>query len=209
MPEAARQPDFLSHEDVDNRPEAAPARKASPNEWLPAAALDGPVLRADAASGVTHVVVTGLPEEQDSAQPRPSAPTPAMVSLSFACLLLPRLPQHHLIGEMADRLPGYLRQSCLAFGWRLGHIAIRPDYLLWLVETPPTTAAGDLIATLRQELSKFLFRDFPYLATDNPSGDFWAPGYLIMSSHQPPPAQIVKEFIANTRKFQGLRGNDV
>jgi hypothetical protein len=49
-----------------------------------------------------------------------------------------------------------------------------------------------------------MFVEFPVLEEENPSGDFWAPGYLIMSGNQPPPGQLVKEFIRNTRKRQGL-----
>ena len=38
----------------------------------------------------------------------------------------------------------------------------------------------------------------------NPSGDFWAPGYLIMGGSQPPPVQLIKEFIGQTRQRQGI-----
>jgi hypothetical protein len=38
---------------------------------------------------------------------------------------------------------------------------------------------------------------------ENPSGDFWAPGYLIMGGTQPHPPQLVKDYIKRTRSQQG------
>jgi len=38
---------------------------------------------------------------------------------------------------------------------------------------------------------------------ENPSGDFWAPGYLIMGGSQPHPSQLVKDYIKQTRERQG------
>jgi REP element-mobilizing transposase RayT len=56
----------------------------------------------------------------------------------------------------------------------------------------------------RQQTSVRIFADFPALVRDNPSGDFWAPGYLIMSSGQLPPEALVKDFIQQTRRRQGI-----
>jgi hypothetical protein len=57
---------------------------------------------------------------------------------------------------------------------------------------------------MRQQVSVKIFEDFPRFKKENPSGDFWAPGYLIMGGSHPPPVQIIKEFIAQTRQRQGL-----
>ena len=46
--------------------------------------------------------------------------------------------------------------------------------------------------------------EFPRFKKENPSGDFWAPGYLIMGGSQPPPARLIKDFIAQTRQRQGI-----
>ena len=57
---------------------------------------------------------------------------------------------------------------------------------------------------IRQHTSRRMYVEFPRLEETNPSGDFWAPGYLIMSGSQAPPAQLVKDFIERTRKRQGI-----
>ena len=130
--------------------------------------------------------------------------SPAVCSLNYTCLLIPRLPKHHLTGDLADRLSEWVPQLCLAFGWRLEQLSVRPDYLQWTVNVPPSTSPSYLMRILRQHSSEHIFADFPALGRENPSGDFWAPGYLIMSSLQPPPAQIIKDFIKKTRRHQGV-----
>jgi REP element-mobilizing transposase RayT len=120
-------------------------------------------------------------------------------------VLIPRFTHHHLTGDIATRLSEWISHMCVAFGWRLEHLSIRPEYILWLVNVPPSTSPGYLMRTIRQHTSRRMFVEFPMLEEDNPSGDFWAPGYLIMSGTQPPPPQLVKDFIRNTRNRQGLK----
>lgn len=131
--------------------------------------------------------------------------SPAMFNLNYACLLVPRFDTHHLTGDMADRLAGWVPQICVAFGWRLEHIALRPEYLQWVVSVPPATAPGYIMRIIRQHSSDRVFKEFPRLKDENPSGDFWAPGYLIMGGSQPHPQKLVRDFIEQTRQRQGLR----
>jgi REP element-mobilizing transposase RayT/CheY-like chemotaxis protein len=195
--------------DLNSLPEAMPpdvaprvAAPAAANEWIPEPAHEQPP-----HTPVSPAVATPAPAEKRKLDTRPlrfEPPSPTVCSLSFACVLVPRLPQHHLIGELADHLPDIMQQACLVFGWRLEHMAVRPDYLQWLVSVPPSTSASYLMRILRHQLSERLFEKFPKLAGENPSGDFWAPGYLIMSSHQLPPPNIVSDYVAKTRQYQGL-----
>ncbi len=129
--------------------------------------------------------------------------SPAVCSLYYACMLIPRLPQHHLTGDLAAQLSDWMEQLCLAFAWRLEHLAIRPDYLQWIVSVTPATSPSYLMRIMRQHTSQRIFAEHPAMAQENPSGDFWAPGYLIMSTSQPPPAQVTKDFIQRTRRQQG------
>ncbi len=130
--------------------------------------------------------------------------SPAVFSLQYACLLIPRFTHHHLTGDLSEKLSKWVSEICIAFGWRLEYLSVRPDYLQWVVNVPPATSPGFLMRVMRQHTSERIFADFPALARENPSGDFWAPGYLIMGGAQPPPAQLIKNFIAQTRQRQGI-----
>jgi REP element-mobilizing transposase RayT len=125
-------------------------------------------------------------------------------NLDYACLLVPRFTHHHLVGDLSDCLSEWVHEICIAFAWRLEYMSVRPEYMLWIVNVPPATSPGYLMRMLRQHTSEKIFTDFPRFKKENPSGDFWAPGYLIMGGSQPPPAQLIKDFIAQTRQRQGI-----
>lgn len=130
--------------------------------------------------------------------------SPAVYNLTYACLLIPRFMHHYMTGDLRDRLSEWIPQISVAYGWRLEHILIRPDYIQWNLNVPPATSPGYLMRIFRQQTSDRIFAGFPRLKADNPSGDFWAPGYLIMGGSQPPPDRLIKEFIEQTRARQGL-----
>jgi REP element-mobilizing transposase RayT/ActR/RegA family two-component response regulator len=130
--------------------------------------------------------------------------SPSVYNLSYDCLLIPRFLQHYLTVEMADHLSDWILQTCVAYGWRLEYISVRPDYLQWIVNVPPATSPGYVMRMLRKHTSEKIFNEFPRYKKENPSGDFWAPGYLIMGGSQPAPAQLIKDFIAQTRQRQGI-----
>jgi REP element-mobilizing transposase RayT/CheY-like chemotaxis protein len=130
--------------------------------------------------------------------------SPAMAQLNYACLLVPRFTAHYMTGDLADRLSEWMPNICIAFGWRLEFLAVRPEYLQWVLNVTPNTSPGYLMRIMRQQTSEKIFTEFPRLKRDNPSGDFWAPGYLIMGGLQPHPPQLVKDYIKQTRQRQGI-----
>ena len=130
--------------------------------------------------------------------------SPAMAQLNYACLLVPRFAAHYMTGDLADRLSEWMPNICIAFGWRLEFLAVRPEYLQWVLNVTPNTSPGYLMRIMRQQTSEKIFKEFPRLKRDNPSGDFWAPGYLIMGGIQPHPPQLVKDYIRQTRQRQGI-----
>jgi len=129
--------------------------------------------------------------------------SPGLYNLTYACLLVPRFSSHYLTGDISDRISEWLPQICIAFGWRLEFLAVRPEYIQWVVNVPPATSPGYLMRIMRQQTSEKIFIEFPRLKKENPSGDFWAPGYLIMGGTQPHPPQLVKDYIKQTRTRQG------
>ncbi|HAV78006.1 MAG TPA: IS200/IS605 family transposase [Anaerolineae bacterium] len=130
--------------------------------------------------------------------------TAGLYNLTYACLLVPRFTSHYLTGDISERLSEWLPQICVAFGWRLEYLAVRPEYVQWVLNVPPASSPGYLMRIMRQQTSEKIFDEFPRLTRENPSGDFWAPGYLIMGGTQPHPPQLVKDYIKQTRSRQGL-----
>jgi REP element-mobilizing transposase RayT/DNA-binding NarL/FixJ family response regulator len=175
----------------------------------------GAELPPDLAATRKHVP---LPDSESLVETRPSTlfnnegvqrivvepASPALYNLNYACLLVPRFEHHYLTGGLADVLGDWVPHICIAFGWRLEHLAIRPEYLQWVVNVPPSTSPAYLMRIVRQQTSERIFNDVPRFRKENPSGDFWAPGYLIMGGSQPHPPKLVKDFIKQTRQRQGV-----
>jgi REP element-mobilizing transposase RayT/CheY-like chemotaxis protein len=136
--------------------------------------------------------------------PRLEPDASSFYNLSYACVLVPRMPQHHLIRDIARKLEDWLPQICLAFNWRLEHISVRPDYLQWMVSVPPATAPAFLMQIITRTTSQRIFHHLPRLGDENPSGEFWAPTYLILASRRLPDPATVNDFLQNTRRRQGL-----
>ena len=132
---------------------------------------------------------------------------PNLYDLSYACLLIPRFSSHYLMGDLADRLPGWMQQICISFGWRLEYLRIKPDYVQWILRVPPATSTAYFMRSIRRQTSLQIFEEFPRFKRENLSDDFWAPGYLIFFGSQPHPVEMVLQFIRQTRQQQGLPPN--
>ncbi len=132
------------------------------------------------------------------------SPTPTLANLAYAGMIIPRMPQHLIRGDLAEKLTAWVSQIFLAFAWKLDSIRVHEEYLLFVAKVSPSTSPSYLMRIIRQHTSQRIFSDFPGLADDNPSGDFWAPGYLIMSSMEPPPQPVIEDFILQTRRYQGI-----
>jgi REP element-mobilizing transposase RayT len=192
----------VSVTEVDTKLEVGPAE--SPDDMQMTRKQD---LRKDSESFIETrpqaVVAESMTEAAHRILLEPASPS--LVNLTYACLLVPRFDHHHLVGDVAARLNEWVPQTCVAFGWRLEHISVRPEYLQWVVRVPPSTAPGYIMRIIRQQTSDRTFNEFPRFKADNPSGDFWAPGYLIMGSSQLHPQKLIREFIQQTRTRQGFR----
>jgi DNA-binding response OmpR family regulator/REP element-mobilizing transposase RayT len=137
------------------------------------------------------------------AETYPPKTLPVQYTLVYTCLLAPRFLGNQLVGDLAASLERWIPQYCISYGWRLILLTVRPDYLQWIVDIPPLVAPGMVVRLIRQETNKQITSEFPHLAESNPSGDFWAPGYMLMSSGKPIPPAAAHEFLCQTRKYQG------
>ena len=129
--------------------------------------------------------------------------SPVVADLNYFCLLIPRMLQHQITGDLAQRIAEWVGQLCMAFGWRLLQLLIQPTNLQWVVKMAPTIPPSHLMDTIRQHTSERIFASFPELKQDNPSGDFWAPGYLVTTGIEPPSEKVIQDFIQQVRNYQG------
>jgi len=172
----------------------AATRASRPNDQLDAPSVKSQEPNTARPHSITEVAGRVLAEPGSA----------GLYDLTYACLLLPRFKTHHLAGDLAERISEWMPSISVAFGWRLEYISVRPDYLQWVINVPPTASPGYLMRIIRKQTSERIFDEFPRFLRENPSGDFWAPGYLIMGGSQPHPSQLVMDYIQRTRERQGM-----
>ncbi|NPV57826.1 MAG: hypothetical protein HPY76_14315 [Anaerolineae bacterium] len=124
--------------------------------------------------------------------------------LAYTCVLIPRLPKQALTGEVAESIREWVPALCIAFGWKLASMTLQPEYLMWSVRVEANESPSHLVRLLRRQTSQRLFTSFNHLKDQNPSDDFWAPGYLVIAGMEPPAPQWLQRYITQTRHRQGL-----
>ena len=122
---------------------------------------------------------------------------------TYTCLLLPAQPDQYLTRDTAAFLKEFIPRLFRAFGWDLQDLDVRPDHLQWSVRLPPAVSPGYLVRLLRKQTSKALYEEFKHLLPAPKTGDFWAPGYLIVNGAQAPSNAMIYHYIAQTRRRQG------
>ncbi len=188
--------------------EAGPVAEVNGNEEVtrqivsPTSVTQRALAQAAAPTGQAQPL-PAVPDLWSQAEELETPPT-EFASLSYTCVMLPRLPTHLLTGRLARKLADSLKQICLAYGWRLEAQAVRPDYFQWTVQVSPVISPSSVVRLVRLQTSQRIFGAFGRYAAAIPSGDFWAPGYLIVSGSQPPETGMIRDYIQQTRKRQGL-----
>ena len=124
--------------------------------------------------------------------------------ITYSCLLIPRMPEHMLKSNLASYLFKWMGQLCLAYGWRLEHLSIHPNHIQMVTGAPLATSPAFLVRTLRQKTSQYIFSKFPPLTNENPSGDFWAPGFFISGGKQTIQPHVIDRYINEIREHQGV-----
>lgn len=113
--------------------------------------------------------------------------------------LVPRSNEHYLLGEMTQALRDWMPVLCEIYGWELGLISIRPDYLKWTLLDFPESLTQKMLAVVRQWTSQRIHKHFPALQADPVEHDFWAPGYLVDTQNRDFPTQVLIANVSRNR----------
>lgn len=123
--------------------------------------------------------------------------------LSYCCVLVPRFPEHKLEGGLIDDLQQWLKLLCQAFGWRLVKMDVQAAYLQWVMITPPEIAPVSFMSRIQEHTSRWVFQSYPDLINQNPSGEFWAVGKVILSGRYLLSRATIENVVQKIRAQQG------
>ena len=124
----------------------------------------------------------------------------SMNQFAYTCVLIPQLSSYNLSIQIAKCLREWVPGITQAFGWELERMAVQPTYLQWTIWVGPEVSQGNMVRQIRQRTSQRIFDLFPELKKLSQTGNFWAPGYLVVSGSQPPAPEFVDDFIQKTRR---------
>jgi CheY-like chemotaxis protein len=175
---------------------AAPEAISIPNDWLPKEPKPSshlPFLEQG----------TSRPEKAIDLEPINLVQQEPKYYLPFTAILLPRFPHHRLTGSLADQLENWLRDLCIAWGWRVDHIDLRSEFLRFTISLSPDVAPAQAVQNLAKNLSNKILSAFPNLMDDLPSAQFWTKSYLLTAGSDVGKDRLTT-FIETTRREQGL-----
>lgn len=127
-----------------------------------------------------------------------------LIYLTYQCVLVPRIPKHDISEDMARKIKKWLPHISLAFGWKIKNIVVQDQYLYWVVLVEPEDQPIEVVEAVRKVTSARLFEDYPLFEQENPSGDFWARGYLLHNGNHYLPMEYLNDFVVEIRKKQGI-----
>jgi REP element-mobilizing transposase RayT len=119
---------------------------------------------------------------------------------NLSCMLIPRFGNQEIIDDLKQTIENNFRTIFDDYAWKLNRLLIRSDSVEWNMELPSKTSPGYVMRIIRTSLSNIIWDKIPALR--NPSNDFWAPGYLIMSGQKPISDKLREEYIAQSRRRQ-------
>jgi CheY-like chemotaxis protein len=146
---------------------------------------------------------TAQPEKTIELEPVNLVQQEPKYNLPFTAILLPRFPNHRLTGSLANQLENWLKDLCIAWGWRLDRIELRSEFLRFTVSLSPDIAPAQAVQNLANNLSSRILNAFPALTKDLPSGQFWTKSYLLTAGSDVGKDRLAA-FVETTRKEQGL-----
>jgi REP element-mobilizing transposase RayT/CheY-like chemotaxis protein len=129
----------------------------------------------------------------------------SLYNLHYSCMLIPRFPSHLLTKNKIDVIAEYFKKISISYGWRLEDVEVRSDSLRWTFSLSPSIALTKYLSIIRKETSKRIFDDFPAFKKENPSGDYWAPGFLILGGKKAISDQLAMDYTKQNRQKHGVK----
>ena len=124
----------------------------------------------------------------------------SLYHLSYSFLLITRFASNFPPMDRDEIIKDCIMKLHVSYGWKLESLEIQQDFIRWVSSFPPTFAPSKHIETIRKETSKRLFEDFPQFNKVNLSGDYWAPGYLVVGGNNAISDQLVSAYIKQNRQ---------
>jgi CheY-like chemotaxis protein len=124
--------------------------------------------------------------------------TTNLFSLSYTFLITPRNISQQYYPFKDQDLSDWLSEINIGRGGNIDQIEVKREYVSWTANVSPFISLADYIDIVRHELSNKIFEKLPHLWKEYPTGDFWAPGYIIRGGHEKIPSKLISDYLMKT-----------
>lgn len=112
------------------------------------------------------------------------------------CVLVPRLKQNQLVGDLSESLKISMPQICQDNGWQLIDLTVRPDYLQCTLGMDDFSQKDQALLILRQKLTEMITTQFPVYQAQ---GEFWVENILSTTIKRPLSNAALRNYIDQTQ----------
>ncbi len=91
---------------------------------------------------------------------------------------IPKYRKRVLVGEIAKRIEGLLRECAEVNKWRIDELNIQADHVHMLVQIKPNVSISKVVQYFKSGSSKAIREEFPKLRAFLWGDSFWADGYF-------------------------------
>ncbi len=153
-----------------------------------------PAVQEPTATTIIEPIVAEEPVEP------PAPPTLKEFRFNYTLVLMPADRTQFLTRNLSEKISAIMPDIHEDQGWRMTNITIRPQYLLWTVAVPLGVCPHRILQEVRNLTSNSIFANFTEIAKTKTSNDFWSSEFLAVSGSEPPPANLIFEFVNNVWK---------
>ena len=83
------------------------------------------------------------------------------------------------------------------YDWEIEELGVEPDHVHVYISTEPTDKPCDIVKRLKEESSKILGKQYPYLK--NKKGTVWGRGYFMTTVNDRTTSEQIKRYIRNQK----------
>jgi REP element-mobilizing transposase RayT len=114
--------------------------------------------------------------------------------LFYSFLFFTRSRQPVLTGEIAERLPDFIREICERYEYDLIGHTIRPHQVHVVISVKPSVLPSDVVGNIKRGTAHHVFNTFPEMEVKLGKRSLWAEGYFVESLHWQHVETLVKSF---------------
>lgn len=118
--------------------------------------------------------------------------------LFYSFLFFTRSRQPVLTGEIAERLPDFIREICERYEYDLIGYAIRSHQVQVVISVKPSVLPSDIVGNIKRGTAHHVFNTFPEMELKLGKRSLWAEGYFVESLHWQHVDTLVKSFAKPT-----------